>query len=112
MKRPLLLLPLLVLALSCRHNDRPSDVLPPDRMVDFLTAAYHIESFYAVETQYRYDVLTDHARHSYDSLLAAQHLTRDMVERSLAYYADHLADYQTIQDSVVARLEASAPNMQ
>lgn len=104
-KSVLLVVAAAVLLASCHGEGRPKDVLPPDRMVDFLAGAYQLESFYAVETQYRFDVLTESALRGYDSILAAQQLSRDQIERSLRYYSDHLDEYQIIQDSVVARLE-------
>ena len=106
MKKLLLfLLPLLLLA-ACRQEGLPKGVLDEERMADFLAEAYLLEGFYAIETQYRYDVLTADALRRYDSILAAQNITRKEVEQSFAYYAEHLDVYQTIQDSVVARLEA------
>ncbi len=105
MKRYLPLITLLLLA-GCRQEGLPEGVASEERMVDFLTEAYQLEGYYAVETRYRYDVLPEGVAQRYDSLLDAQGLTREEAERSLDYYSQHLDAYQRIHDSVVARLEA------
>ena len=104
MKRYLPLITLLLLA-GCRQEGLPEGVASEERMVDFLTEAYQLEGYYAVETRYRYDVLPESVAQRYDSLLDAQGLTREEAERSLDYYSQHLDAYQRIHDSVVARLE-------
>lgn len=107
MKKKLLLLTLPVLMLvACRHEGLPAGVLTGEQMVDFLTDAYQLEGFYAVETRYRYDVLTERTLEQYDSILTVHGLSREQVERSFDYYSRHLDAYGTIHDSVVARLEA------
>lgn len=105
-----LLLPLLLLA-ACRHEERPADVMSHEQMVAFLTDAYLLEGFYAVETQYRYDALSPEVLHSYDSILAVHNLTRDAVERSLDYYTNHLDEYQSIHEEVVTLLETQRENI-
>lgn len=106
----LLLLPLLLTVAACRHEGRPADVMTHEQMVAFLSDAYLLEGFYAIETQYRYDALTPEVLHSYDSILSVHNLTRDAVERSLDYYTRHLDEYQTIHEEVVTRLEAERDN--
>ncbi len=107
MKKKLLLLTLPVLMLvACRHEGLPTGVLTGEQMVDFLTDAYQLEGFYAVETRYRYDVLTERTLEQYDSILTVHGLSREQVERSFDYYSRHLDAYGAIHDSVVARLEA------
>ena len=91
---------------SCRHDGIPQDVLDQERMTDFLCDAYLLEGFYAIETQYRYDALSDEVLCSYDSILDSHGLTREQVEISLDYYSAHPDIYQAIHDSVVACLEA------
>ena len=105
-KIALLLIPFMLGFVACHHDSLPADVLPEERMVDFLTDAYLLEGFYAIETQYRYDVLPEDVLRSYDSILDHHGLTRQQVERSFDYYTAHLDRYQVIHDSVVARLEA------
>ena len=107
MKKKLMLLTLPVLMLvACRHEGLPAGVLTGEQMVDFLTDAYQLEGFYAVETRYRYDVLTERTLEQYDSILTVHGLSREQVERSFDYYSRHLDAYGAIHDSVVARLEA------
>ncbi len=95
-----------LLLAACHHEGLPQGVIDEARMTDFLTEAYQLEGFYAVETQYRYDSLPDAVVQRYDSLLEAQDLSREQVEQSLDYYSQHLDAYQRIHDSVVVRLEA------
>ncbi|MBR1766305.1 MAG: DUF4296 domain-containing protein [Bacteroidales bacterium] len=110
MKKTSLLLLLLTVAVasSCRRSDRPADVLDAPAMVAFLTEAYLLEGFYAVETQYRYDALSPEVLAAYDDILSRHHTTREAVERSFDFYAAHPGLYQSIQDSVIARLDALA----
>lgn len=105
------LLPLLLLATACHSDRRPADVLPPDRMAGFLADAYLLEGFYAVETQYRYDVLSTQTLKSYDSILEVHGTTREAVEHSFEYYGRHLDQYQAIHEEVVARLEAERDSL-
>lgn len=95
----------LVLLAGCQHKGSPKGILSEPQMVDFLTDAYLLEGFYAIETQYRYDVVTPDVLRKYDSILSVHGITREEVERSLDYYTQHLDRYQVIQDSVLNRLE-------
>ena len=90
---------------ACRHDERPADVIEAPQMVDFLSDAYLLEGFYAVETQYRYDAMTAEVLRAYDDILDKYHLTREQVEHSFAYYSKHPELYLPIQDSVLARIE-------
>lgn len=96
---------LVLLLAACHQTDRqPANLLPPDRMVDFLSEAYLIEGRYAVETSYQYRLTSSPNIDRYDSLLSAQGLTAAEIDSSLAWYSLHLEEYQSIMDSVVARL--------
>lgn len=107
MKSPVILVAIACLALSaCKSKPQTVDALPPSTMVEFLEGAYRIEGRFAVETQFRFDVLSEQTAHAYDSLLAANHVTKEEVERSLQYYALHLDEYKPIMDSVAARFES------
>lgn len=105
------LLPVLLCLAACRHEERPADVMSHEQMVAFLTDAYLLEGFYAVETQYRYDALTPEVLHSYDSILTVHSLTREDVERSLDYFTRHLDEYQAIHEEVVTLLETQRENI-
>jgi len=106
MKRltPLLLGTLLFLP-ACHHQTLPDGILTEECMVDFLTDAYMLEGYYAIESRYRYDSVPEEALLRYDSILEIHNLSREQVEQSLDYYTNHLDRYQVIHDSVVARLE-------
>lgn len=105
-KITVLLLPLLLAVVACRHERVPEGVLDQAAMTEFLADAYLLEGYYAISSEYRYDGFTDEMTHSYDSILDLHGLTREQVERSLDYYTSHLDTYQSILDSVVVRLEA------
>lgn len=106
MKHPLpLCLAALLLLSACRHNERPTDVLDAPQMVAFLSDAYLLEGFYAVETQYRYDAMSPEVLRAYDDILKAHHISREQVEHSFDYYASHPELYRPIQDSVLSILE-------
>lgn len=94
---------------ACRHATLPDGVLTEQQMVEFLTDAYLLEGFYAIETQYRYDAVSANVLRQYDSVLTVHGITRDEAERSFDYYSQHPDRYGVIQDSVVARLEAMEP---
>lgn len=108
MRKTLFYLPLILLFVACRHESLPTNVLPQERMVDFLTEAYLLEGYYAIESQYRYDIVSSEVLQRYDSILDAQGLTREEVERSINYYLQHVDAYQAIHDSVLVRLEAQS----
>lgn len=42
---------------------------------------------------------------AYDYILDKHHVTREQVEQSFSYYAEHPELYGPIQDSVLARIE-------
>lgn len=102
----LLLAATVALFASCRGNERPADLVEAPQMVAFLSEAYLLEGFYAVESQYRYDAMMPEVLRAYDDILDKHHLTREQVEHSFAYYAEHPELYEPIQDSVLARIES------
>lgn len=100
-------LPILVAAtlLAACHNDRqPDGILDHQQMVDFLTDAYIIEGYCAIETRYNFDSLTPEMLYAYDDILAEQGITREQVEASLVYYANHPDKYLSIHEDVAAAL--------
>ena len=108
MRKIVLSLMAFVLLAACHRGSRPEGVLDAPQMVDFLSDAYLLEGFYAVETQYRYDALPAEVLGAYDDILKKHHLTREQVEQSFAYYAEYPELYAPIQDSVLARIEREA----
>ena len=105
MKKILFVLVAVASMVACRHDDRPADLIEAPRMVDFLSDAYLLEGFYAIETQYRYDAMPAEVLRAYDDILAKHHLSREQVERSFDYYSNHPDLYGPIQDSVLVRIE-------
>lgn len=101
----------LLLTVACRHDVRPADVMDHDAMVGFLTDAYVVEGFYAIETQFRYDEPSPESVHLYDSILTLHGVTREEVERSLDYYSTHLEEYRVINEDVKVRLEALSDSL-
>ena len=95
-----------ILVAACGGEKAPADLIPADRMVEFLTDAYLLEGFYAVESEYRYDALTPDVVRAYDDILMRHGLNRKQVERSFEYYSAHPDLYQPIHDSVLVRLDA------
>ena len=105
MKKTILALFALVLLAGCHRGGRPEGVLDAPQMVEFLSDAYLLEGFYAVESQYRYDAMRPEVLSAYDHILDKHHVTREQVEQSFSYYAEHPELYAPIQDSVLARIE-------
>lgn len=99
-------MPLVLLLTACHHQVTPPEVLPQDRMADFLTDAYLLEGEYAVSSRYRFDSISEGMLHAYDSILDLHGTTIEQVELSLDYYTQHLDLYQAIQDTVVAHIKA------
>ena len=79
------------------------------QMVDFLSEAYLIEGFYAIETGYHYESLSDEIIASYQRLLSEQGLTQEQFEKSMDYYMHHSDRYDAIHQQVVERLDAAMP---
>lgn len=111
MKRTVLLIALAFAATACTHKGLPEGIMTHDQMVDFLTDAYMLEGFYAVETQYRYDALSDEVIRVYDSILNAQGLDRETVEKSLEYYGTHPEAYKKVHEEVLDTLDKGREEM-
>lgn len=98
----------LLLALGCRGDRLPEGVLGHDQMVDFLTDAYLVEGYFAVETNYTFDSITPEMVHAYDDVLTRHGITREQVEASFEYYARHPEPYNAISKEVEARINEKA----
>lgn len=92
---------------SCHRVRIPDDVMQPDSMVSFLTDAYLLEGFYAIEANYQYQEVSPQLRASYDSLLARHHVTADDFSRSLDFYVRH----PDLNDSIHARAIRQLDNL-
>ena len=97
-----------LLAASCGSKRLPKGVMTEEQMVEFLSEAYLIEGFYAVETNFNHDTLAEQAQADYAELLKRCELTPEQVEASFAYYADHTMQYAAIHQRVVKRLDEEA----
>lgn len=83
-------------------------VVSEDQMVDFLTEAYLIEGFYAIETGNHSETVTDEARAAYADLLERHGMSKADFERSVEYYMHHAERYEAIHQRVIERLDAQA----
>ncbi len=110
MKRHFILLfAAVVLLASCKPDRLPDGVLDSKAMAAFLSDAYLLESFYAVETHFSYDAMSPEVLRAYDDVLAKHCVTRDDIETSLRYYSEHPEQYAAIQDSARAIIEREFP---
>ena len=91
---------------ACGGKRLPDGVLDHDQMVDFLTDAYMLEGYYAVETNYGFDSISPEMARAYDDILDRHGITRQQVETSLDYYAHNLVPYNKINKEVEARIDA------
>lgn len=102
----LLLLGLLLLGVaSCRHDQRPANVLDASDMADFLTDLYVVEGYYAVESQYGFEEASPETLGACDAVMEKHHLTKERVEKSFDYYSQHPEEYKAIQDEVASRID-------
>ncbi|MBR1798661.1 MAG: DUF4296 domain-containing protein [Bacteroidales bacterium] len=97
------------ISVACHRNRLPDGILDHHDMVNFLTQAYQLEGFYAVETNFTFDSINDEIISAYDRLLESQHLSREEVERSLFYYSEHPDKYFEIHKEVVRILDSISP---
>lgn len=93
---------------SCKSG-LPEGVMNEQQMVDFLSEAYLIEGFYAIETGYHYESLSEGIIASYQELLARHGLTQTQFEESKDYYMHHPERYEVIHRQVVERLDGMNP---
>ncbi len=95
----------IMLLAACSSNRLPDGILDQQQMTTFLREAYLLEGYCAIETRYNFDSLTPDMIYAYDDILAAQGITREQVEASLTYYANHPEEYSAIHEAVAASLE-------
>ena len=99
---------LIFLLSSCRRNRLPEGVLDHETMVAFLTDAHMLESYYAVETDFHYELKILELSASYNELFDKHGVTREQVERSREYYLHHEREYKEIYGQVVQNLADAA----
>ncbi len=83
----------------------PPGIMTDEEMTDFLTDAYLIEGFYAIETGYHYETLTDEIVASYNQLLSEHGISKEKYERSRDFYMRHPSRYEEIHSNVVSNLD-------
>lgn len=74
-------------------------------MVQFLSEAYLLEGFYAIEANYNYKMVTPQLQASYDSLLRKYHITDSIFDISLDFYTRHPELYDTIHAQAIRILD-------
>ena len=105
MKRNLALIAVAVMLTACHHTSRPSGVMSPIQMADFLTEAYLMESYNSFMHPGTVDSLSKEITEAYTDLLKRHDLTQEMVEKSMDYYGHHPDQYEKILSEVTYRLE-------
>ena len=92
---------------SCRESvtSLPDGVMDEEQMVDFLSEAYLLEGFYAIETGNHPSLVSDEVSAAYQELLDAHGLTEEQFEKSMTYYSEHLDQYDKIHQQVIERLD-------
>lgn len=89
-------------------SNLPEGVLEEKVMVDFLTDAYLLEGFYAIESNYESETIPQEVRASYEALLKEKGLSEEQFRTSMDYYSTHLDEYEKIHQQVVQRLDEFA----
>ena len=80
-------------------------VVSEEVLEDFLTEAYMIEGFYAIETGNHSETVTEETQAAYAALLDKYGMTSDDFERSIDYYMHHAEQYAEIHQRVIERLD-------
>ena len=93
---------------SCHRNRLPEGVLDHEAMVAFLTDAHMLESYYAVETNFHYELRIQDMTASYNELFDKHGVSREQVERSRDYYLHHEREYKEIYEQVAQNLAEAA----
>ncbi|MBR1517087.1 MAG: DUF4296 domain-containing protein [Bacteroidales bacterium] len=106
----IILLAIAVAMAGCNRDSVPAGIMTEEEMIDFLSEAYLIEGFYAIETGYNYDKLTDDIVNSYRELLDRKGLSQQKFEKSIEYYMRHSDRYERVHQAVVDRLDAMQPD--
>ena len=101
------LLPIIcaIIFTACGGSSRPSDVMTPLQMADFLTEAYLLEAYNSINHLGTIDTLDPTVAAAYSDLLARQGLTREQVKKSMDYYGHNPDQYEKILGEVLYRLE-------
>lgn len=91
---------------ACHHKEKlPEGIMDTAEMIDFMTEAYILEGYYAIESNHNYDTVSPEALRAYDEMLRKHGLSRAEADSSFAYYAERPELFAKINDAVLARLE-------
>ena len=95
---------LMLFSLACQETQpkkTPKDVIPPQKMEKLLFDMHRIDAMYTmrVPESRKYE-----ANKLYASLFDKYEITRESLDRSLQYYADHAGQFGSIYDNVLKRL--------
>lgn len=90
---------------SCSSEPVPkAPVMDESTFVDFLSEAYLIEGYFALESHYRFDTLKPEMIASYDTLMAKYGITHQIFDTTIHWYVHHPDIYKRVNDSVMAHL--------
>lgn len=95
----------LLLATACVDHSAPKGVMDEPTMAQFLSEAYMLEAYYAIECGYDFEQMEPQIAKSYKSLLDKYNLSEGDFEKSIAYYFEHDDVYARILDSATALIE-------
>lgn len=107
LKYAVFLIALMLLSSACTR--KPKNLIKEDAMVEFLTDAYMLEGFYAVEHQL-VDPTTSPDMDpvvlaSYDELFEKHSVTKEQFDASMDYYMRHSDKYESIHKKVLEKIE-------
>ena len=91
---------------ACHHKKTlPEGIMDTSQLIEFLTEAYLLEGYFAIESNHTYDTVTPEVLRAYDDMLRKYGISRAVVDSSLAYYAEQPDMYAKINDAVLRRLD-------
>lgn len=97
--------------ISCKRDQLPDGILNEQQMVDFLTDAHLLESYYSITTNFHYEERANEIAASYDELFEKHHTTRAIVDSSRSYYLHHPDLYNAIYEQVLENIVENAKDL-
>lgn len=97
--------------ISCKSDRLPEGILNEEQMVDFLTDAHLLESYYSITTNFHYEERAAEIAASYDELFEKHHTTRAIVDSSRSYYLHHPDLYNDIYEQVLENIVENAKDL-
>lgn len=102
MKKPILLLVVLVLVLGCKRDPLPSDAIPRDQFVDILVDVHIAEAM--TKEQFRLKFDTIYSTSMYMAVLEKYQVTKDEMLTTSLYYSRHQREYKKIYTDVLDKI--------